>query len=404
MEAIKCELCGSNNLVKKDGVYVCQYCGTQYTIEEARNLLRTAEGGIDVSGSTVKVDNTGFVKKYLENARRAKAKEDWAEVEKYYNMVEQNDPSNIEAIFYSAYGKVMQSLVEVDIYKREAAFKPFINSISIVDDNFDFEKIDDQIGLLKQMSDSIFALTSSNYVYLTKKNGYGIKTYDDSSKTKALLKTANLSFLESLNNIAVKIDKKSALSALIEIYELEIKHYECSNQSNRAADIKLLINELDKSRYTSFSAEEKKRRKEANQKKRQEEKRTAWLKKHVWQIAIPSILAIALIGWFGANAAVKSIFFDTLTSGFWAIDNPNEKEPDHYLTFNKDGEFKHSTGFKSFPAGTYTIDYDNGTITLDFERESDKGDYLCTHTLHFNIQSKTIANDKDWFFNHVNPE
>ena len=81
MEAIKCELCGSNNLVKKDGVYVCQYCGTQCTIEEARNLLRTAEGGIDVSGSTVKVDNTGFVKKYLENARRAKAKEDWAEVE-----------------------------------------------------------------------------------------------------------------------------------------------------------------------------------------------------------------------------------------------------------------------------------------------------------------------------------
>lgn len=314
MEAIKCELCGSNNLVKKDGVYVCQYCGTQYTIEEARNLLRTAEGGIDVSGSTVKVDNTGFVKKYLENARRAKAKEDWAEVEKDYNMVEQNDPSNIEAIFYSAYGKVMQSLVEVDIYKREAAFKPFINSISIVDDNFDFENIDDQIGLLKQMSDSIFAMTSSNYVYLTKKNGYGIKTYDDSSKTKALLKTVNLSFLESLNNIAVKIDKKSALSALIEIYELEIKHYESSNQSNRAADIKLLINELDKSRYASFSKEEKKRRKEANQKKRLEQERTAWLKRHAWQIAIPSILAIALFGYFllfGTNG-IAALFLTIL--------------------------------------------------------------------------------------------
>lgn len=174
------------------------------------------------------------------------------------------------------------------------------------------------------MSDSIFAMTSSNYVYLTKKNGYGIKTYDDSSKTKALLKTVNLSFLESLNNIAVKIDKKSALSALIEIYELEIKHYESSNQSNRAADIKLLINELDKSRYASFSKEEKKRRKEANQKKRQEEKRTAWLKKHVWQIAIPSILTIALIGWFGANAAVKSIFFDTLASSLLRYRQPEK--------------------------------------------------------------------------------
>ena len=35
--------------------------------------------------------------------RRAKAKEDWSEVEKYYNLVEQNDPTNIEAIFYSAF-------------------------------------------------------------------------------------------------------------------------------------------------------------------------------------------------------------------------------------------------------------------------------------------------------------
>ena len=139
-------------------------------------------------------------------------------------------------------------------------------------------------------------MTSSNYVYLTKKNGYGIKTYDDSSKTKALLETVNLSFLESLNNIAIIIDEKSTVNALIEIYELEIKHYESANQSNRAADIKLLINELDKSRYTSFSKEEKKRRKEASRKKHQEEKRAAWLKKHVWQIAIPSILAIALIG------------------------------------------------------------------------------------------------------------
>ena len=137
MKAIRCELCGGNDLVKQNGVYVCQYCGTQYTIEEARNLLRTAEGGVDVSGSTVKVDNSAFVQKYLENARRAKKKEDWAEVEKYYNLVEQNDPTNIEAIFYSAYGKAMQSLVDSDIYKREAAFKPFINSISIIDDNFD---------------------------------------------------------------------------------------------------------------------------------------------------------------------------------------------------------------------------------------------------------------------------
>ena len=32
-------------------------------------------------------------------------KEDWEETEKYYNLVEQNAPNNIEALFFSAYAK-----------------------------------------------------------------------------------------------------------------------------------------------------------------------------------------------------------------------------------------------------------------------------------------------------------
>ena len=39
----------------------------------------------EMCGSTVKVDNSSFVQKSLENARRAKSKEDWEECEKYYN-------------------------------------------------------------------------------------------------------------------------------------------------------------------------------------------------------------------------------------------------------------------------------------------------------------------------------
>lgn len=59
---------------------------------------------------------------------------------KYYNMVEQNDPHNIEAIFYSSYRKAKQSLVESDLYKREAAFKVLRNCVSIIDDNFDTDR------------------------------------------------------------------------------------------------------------------------------------------------------------------------------------------------------------------------------------------------------------------------
>ena len=129
MTAIKCEMCSSTDIVKRDGMYVCQYCGTKYTIEEAKKLI----------SGTVKIENSEYVQKYLANARRAKQKEDWEETEKYYNLVEQNEPSNIEAIFYSSYGKAKTSLIDSDIYKRQAAFRVLINSVSILDDNFDIK-------------------------------------------------------------------------------------------------------------------------------------------------------------------------------------------------------------------------------------------------------------------------
>ncbi len=39
MKAIQCELCGSNQLIKKDGFFQCEFCGTKYTLEEARKLF-----------------------------------------------------------------------------------------------------------------------------------------------------------------------------------------------------------------------------------------------------------------------------------------------------------------------------------------------------------------------------
>ena len=81
MKQLTCEMCGSTDMTKQDGVYVCQTCGMKYSVEEAKKLM--IEGTVDVQG-TVKVDNSAFVEKYLANARRAKMKEDWEEVEKYY--------------------------------------------------------------------------------------------------------------------------------------------------------------------------------------------------------------------------------------------------------------------------------------------------------------------------------
>ena len=92
-------MCGGTELIKQDGAFVCQNCGMKYSVEEAKKMM--IEGTVDVQG-TVKVDNTAFVERYLQNAHRALMKEDWEEVEKYYNLVEQNAPDNMEAVFFSS--------------------------------------------------------------------------------------------------------------------------------------------------------------------------------------------------------------------------------------------------------------------------------------------------------------
>ncbi len=83
MKQLICEMCASADIIKQDGFFVCQVCGTKYSVEEAKKMM--IEGTVDVQG-TVKVDNSAFVEKYLVNARRALEKEDWEEVEKYYKL------------------------------------------------------------------------------------------------------------------------------------------------------------------------------------------------------------------------------------------------------------------------------------------------------------------------------
>lgn len=41
MKRLTCEMCGGTDLVKQDGVFVCQYCGTKYSTEEAKKQIIT---------------------------------------------------------------------------------------------------------------------------------------------------------------------------------------------------------------------------------------------------------------------------------------------------------------------------------------------------------------------------
>lgn len=100
MKAMICEMCGNNNLIKQDGVYVCQYCGTKYSVEEAKKLI-----------GAVTIDRSEETKKMLVLARRARENNNSANAEKYYSMVLQDDPENWEATFFQVYYQAKQCTI-----------------------------------------------------------------------------------------------------------------------------------------------------------------------------------------------------------------------------------------------------------------------------------------------------
>ena len=68
MKQIVCEMCGCTDLIKKDGVFVCQGCGIKYSVEDAQKMM--IEGVVEVQG-TVKVDNSKQIENMHVNAKRA---------------------------------------------------------------------------------------------------------------------------------------------------------------------------------------------------------------------------------------------------------------------------------------------------------------------------------------------
>lgn len=102
MKAIVCEMCGSQDMVKQDGVYVCQNCGTKYSPDDAKKLM------VEISGS-ISVDNSKKVENYYQLARQAREANNKEDAAKYYDLIRQESPDDWEANFFAVYYSCMQT-------------------------------------------------------------------------------------------------------------------------------------------------------------------------------------------------------------------------------------------------------------------------------------------------------
>ena len=132
MKALTCEMCGSTNLIKEDGVFVCQSCGTKYSVEEAKKMM--VEGTVDVMG-TVKIDVSSELENLYEVARRAKDNNNSEQAEKYYDQILVKDPKSWEATFYTVYFKAMSCKI-AEITSAATSISNCLSSVfNLIKDN-----------------------------------------------------------------------------------------------------------------------------------------------------------------------------------------------------------------------------------------------------------------------------
>ena len=200
MQKLTCEMCGSSDLIKQDGVFVCQSCGVKYTLEEARKMM--IEGTVEVKG-TVKIDNSNTVENYLINARKAKEVEDWESVQKFYSLVKQNDPSNVEATFYDLFSRVKMSLLDEDLSKRFQAFSVFANGMLALGQNFDISRND--LNQIAMFSKDMMGIKNSRFVYKEIRNAEGKVASREDGNVRRLFKDAEIYFCRFLESVCGKI-------------------------------------------------------------------------------------------------------------------------------------------------------------------------------------------------------
>lgn len=92
MKALTCEMCGSTDIVKDNGLFVCQCCGTKYSVEEAKKMM--VEGTVEVQG-TVKVDQTANIDNYIKLAEAALGNLNYDEALEYSKKILEIDVDNI---------------------------------------------------------------------------------------------------------------------------------------------------------------------------------------------------------------------------------------------------------------------------------------------------------------------
>lgn len=216
MKQLTCEMCGSTELMKQDGVFVCQTCGTKYSVEEAKKMM--VEGTVEVAG-TVKVDDSAKIANYYTMAENAYDASNQKEAESYCNKIIEIEPNNYKAWLLKGRAAGWQSTL-ANIRVEES-----VNCFNKAIDNAPEDKVEEVKKVasdeISKLSLALITLCCDNY----SKNG-SINNANTIKKNVQAVKLYSLLFLAKCGVKATDLNASIALKingAVVSAYQNDIK-------------------------------------------------------------------------------------------------------------------------------------------------------------------------------------
>lgn len=158
MKQLTCEMCGGTDLIKQDGVFVCQNCGMKYSTEEAKKMM--IEGTVEVTG-TVKVDDSSKIDNYYTMAENAYDAGNKQEAENYCNKIIEIDPTNYKAWFLKGKAAGWQSTL------RNIRIEESVNCFTKAIDNSPEDQIEaikkEAAAKISSLSKALMSLCCDNF-------------------------------------------------------------------------------------------------------------------------------------------------------------------------------------------------------------------------------------------------
>lgn len=166
MNELVCEMCGSNDIIKQDGLYVCQSCGTKYSVEEARKMMNGET--VEVEG-TVRIDRSSELDNLYKIARRAKDTHNNENALKYYDQILVKDANSWEAQFYVVYFRAMVCKIAEIGTSSSNIRNSIVSILDLVKNNVDEDKQEEVVLEIYEKCSSISntLLTGARNWYLS---------------------------------------------------------------------------------------------------------------------------------------------------------------------------------------------------------------------------------------------